>query len=363
VNRLVFVVGLAALALSVPSAQTPQFRAGTDTVPVYVTVRDPQRGFVLDLTQDDFEVRDEGRVQTITQFTTDRQPLSSVVMIDGSGSMMGEFNRAIEGANNFILRMLPDDRARIGSFADKVVLGPRFTSDRDELLAYVEDQFNLRVGGETHLWEGLLEGARALAGQPGKRVVVALSDGYNFVLPPGYGKPQTPAGPGSGRPPIGTGPGGNPIGLGGRNPMGGTIPNGPTSRLPPGMGGGGSIGDPARNGVSIEQARSAALSGDVILYAVSMWTRGETSSEKPNHDLEQLAIDTGGAFFQVRQSDDMNTTFTEIVQQLRQQYVLGFTPKEFDGKRHKLEVRVKRRGVDVQARKSYVATRERGQEQ
>src|SRR5262245_26750630 len=127
---------------SVP-AQKPQFRVGTDVVPVYATVRDQNRGFVLNLTQDDFELYDEGRKQTITQFTTAVQPLSAVVLIDGSGSMIPEFNRAIDGARNFVLRMLPEDRATIGSFADRVVIGSRFTSDRDALLAYLDDQFNL----------------------------------------------------------------------------------------------------------------------------------------------------------------------------------------------------------------------------
>ena len=186
--------GVARLQTPPPGApaQQPQFRAGADVVPVYATVRDKDRGFVLDLTQDDFELYDNGRKQPITQFTLATQPLSAVVLIDGSGSMIQEFNRAIEGARNFVLRMLPEDRAKIGSFADRVVLGPRFTSDKDALLAYLDDQFNLRVGGETHLWEALVESSLALANESGKRVVVVMSDGYNFVLPPGYVPP--PAG-------------------------------------------------------------------------------------------------------------------------------------------------------------------------
>ncbi|MGE5837879.1 MAG: VWA domain-containing protein [Acidobacteriota bacterium] len=173
------------LPAAVFAQNPPQFRTGTDVVPVYATVRDKDRGFVLDLAQDDFELYDNGRKQTITQFTTAVQPLSAVVLIDGSGSMIPEFNRAIEGARNFVLRMLPEDRARLGSFADRVVLAPRFTSDRDALLEYLDDQFNLRIGGETHLWEALVESSLALVGESGKRVVVVMSDGYNFVLPPG----------------------------------------------------------------------------------------------------------------------------------------------------------------------------------
>lgn len=326
-----------------PPVQRPQFRAGTDTVPVYVTVRDNHGNFVLDLTQADFEVRDNGRVQPITQFTTAVQPLTSVVLIDGSGSMMPEFDRAIQGADDYVLRMLPGDRARIGSFADKVVFGPRFTSDRDQLLKYLEDQFNLRVGGETHLWEAVRDSADVLNGQPGKRVVLAMSDGYNFVLPAGAAQPRVP-GPGSVPPPIQRGPGlPRP-----RQPLISTAPN---------------IGDPTHNGVPMEEARVTALESNAIVYAVSMWVREPELDRptRPNHDLEQLALETGGAFYQVHEDADMNPVFTDIVRQLRQQYVLGFKPKTFDGKRHKLEVKVKRRGVKVQARKSYIATREGGQ--
>jgi VWA domain-containing protein len=360
------------------SAQTPQFRAGADVVPVYATVRDPDRGFVLDLKQDEFELYDDGRKQAITQFTLATQPLSAVVLIDGSGSMIQEFNRALEGARNFVLRMLPEDRAKIGSFADRVVLGPRFTSDRDALLAYLDDQFNLRVGGETHLWEALVESSLTLGNESGKRVVVVMSDGYNFVLPPGYAPP--PPGSAGGYPPVGgRGPASPPPPGGGRIPGGLPIPiNPPTRGTPPGGAprpGPGStrpqppppstpsgIGnfDPATYGVTRGEVEGAASERNVIVYGLSMWVRQTVGAERPNRELEHLALETGGAFYEVGVNDDMNPVFTEVMQQLRQQYVLGFVPATFDGKRHSLSVRVKRPGLQVHARRSYIATRERG---
>ena len=363
-------------------AQTPQFRIGADVVPVYATVRDPDRGFVLDLKQDEFELFDDGRRMPITQFALASQPLSAVVLIDGSGSMIQEFDRALEGARNFVLRMMPDDRARIGSFADRVVFGPRFTSDRDELLGYLNDQFNIRVGAETHLWEALVESSLALANESGKRVVVVMSDGYNFVLPPGYGTP--PAGSSGGYPPTGgRGPASPPTG-GVQLPGGVPIPIGPpTQGAPPGSPPRGpgtgrpqptptrpqppatppapssvAMIDPANYGVRIDDVESAASVRNVIVYGVSMWVRQAAGSERPSRELERLALATGGAFYQVETSDDMNPVFTEVVQQLRQQYVLGFVPASFDGKRHFLTVRVKRPGVQVQARQSYIAVRE-----
>lgn len=348
-------IAIALLALSTPllgqRAQQPQFRAGTTAVPVYATVRNASKGFVLDLTKDDFEIRDEGRVVPITQFAIDVQPLSAVVLIDGSGSMLPEFHRAIEGASSFVLRMLADDRACIGSFADKIAFGPGFTSDRDALLNYMRDEFNLRMGYETHLWEAIAASSDVLREERGKRVVVVLSDGYNSVLPPGALSQPPAQGPGKSGPPIIGGPGGSPIGLGGRNPTGGTS-GGPTS-----VGvGTPSIGDTSRNGLPLGDAIDAAHRSDTLVFAVSMWVRSGKNVTKPNADLEHLAVSTGGAFYRVRESEDMHAPFTDIMQQLRQQYVLGFVPTSLDGKKHKLEVRVKRGGVDVRARNSYIAS-------
>lgn len=325
------------------STQTPrpQFRAGVETVPVYATVRDSAGRFVLDLTQADFEVRDNGAVQPITVFTTDIQPLSVVLLLDGSGSMMASYDRVIEGANSFILRMLPEDRARVGSFSDRVLLGAPFTSDRDELLAFVRNQFNLTVGLQTHLWEAVVAGARALDGQPGKRVVLVLSDGYNFVAQQRY-QPTDP----------------------GRNPFGGQRPRGL-----PGVGRGGGTGGSTSvgtaplpefgGGITAGTAQGEAIERDALVYAVSMWVVEENTRVKPSRDLQRVALETGGSYYELREYEDLNPTFTRIMQELRQQYVLGFVPKVLDGKAHKLEVRVRRKGLDVQARRSYVAGQSR----
>ena len=358
--------------LQTPPAQTPQFRIGTDVVPVYATVRDRNRGFVLDLTQDDFELYDDGRKQTITQFTTSVQPLSAVVLIDGSGSMMPEFKRVIEGARNFVLRMLPEDRARVGSFADRVVFAPRFTSDRDALLEYLDDQFNLRVGGETHLWEALVESSLALAGESGKRVIVVLSDGYNFVVPPGV-EPKLPGSSGGYPPRVPTSPPpggrGNPPKL----PIPIPIPINPPTGAParPGSGRGSpqpppaappGVGsyDPVTYGVTPGDVEAAASERNVIVFGLSMWVRQTVGAERPSRSLERLALETGGGFYEIGLNDDLNPVFTDVMQQLRQQYIIGFVPAAFDGRRHSLTVRVKHPGLEVQSRRSYIAARQSG---
>src|SRR5689334_13354946 len=69
-------------------AQEPVFRAGTRTVPVYATATDDRGQFVLDLQRDDFEVRDEGRPQDLSVFARSVQPLTAVVLLDASRSMV-----------------------------------------------------------------------------------------------------------------------------------------------------------------------------------------------------------------------------------------------------------------------------------
>ena len=116
--------------------------------------------------------------------------------------------------------------------------------------------------------------------------------------------------------------------------------------------------DPATYGVTTRDAEAVASDRNVIVFGLSMWVRQTVGAERPSRDLERLALETGGGFYEIGLNDDLNPVFTDVMQQLRQQYIIGFVPAAFDGKRHSLTVRVKRSDLDVQARKSYIAVRE-----
>src|SRR6476646_10205943 len=76
-----------------PAPQGDQvFRSGSKTVAVYVTVSDEQGRLVPNLTEDDFEVYDNGKKQTLTLFENGIQPITLVMMLDRSGSMVGNFS-------------------------------------------------------------------------------------------------------------------------------------------------------------------------------------------------------------------------------------------------------------------------------
>jgi len=98
----------AAVIAQNPTPQGGQiFRSGSRTVAVYVTVSDEQGRLVPNLTQDDFEIYDNGKKQTITVFENGSQPITLVMMLDRSGSMVGNFGLVRSAAEQFVGQLLP----------------------------------------------------------------------------------------------------------------------------------------------------------------------------------------------------------------------------------------------------------------
>ncbi len=93
------------------AAQEPTFRSGSRVVPSYVTVVDANNRLVTDLTRDDFEVLDNGRPQDITIFDNEVRPFTVVVMLDTSVSMTDRLEDLYAGAEQFLLRLMPHDKA------------------------------------------------------------------------------------------------------------------------------------------------------------------------------------------------------------------------------------------------------------
>jgi VWFA-related protein len=96
------------------------------------------------------------------------------------------------------------------------------------------------------------------------------------------------------------------------------------------------------------------------------YTRGvlEANENALNSDpatlLKQLAVETGGQSF--NNTNNLKPAFERVDSDLRNYYMLGYTPinTEFDGKFRTIQVKVKRSGVTVAARKGYVAVRDPG---
>jgi Ca-activated chloride channel family protein len=169
---------MATLAMSVValSAQQPTFRSAIRTVPIYATVTDAMGRLVPDLERADFQVWDAGKKVDLSVFENAVQPITVVVMLDTSGSMTMNLDLLKQAATQFVIRLLPEDKARIGSFSDKIrIAPPDFTGDRDALIKILRDDIDF--GNPTALWDATYAGMEALKDLPGRRVVLVFTDG------------------------------------------------------------------------------------------------------------------------------------------------------------------------------------------
>jgi VWFA-related protein len=298
-------------------AQEQVFRTASKAVAVYVTVSDVQGHLVPNLSKDDFEIYDNGKKQEITLFDSGVQPITVVLLLDRSGSMVGNFSLVRSAAEQFVAQLLPADRARIGSFANRVQVDPRdFTSSQHDLLEILRTE--LQEPGPTPLWNAVNVGITALLHQEGRRVVLVFTDGVD-------------------------------------RPMG-------------------------SNNISFHDVQKNAEQEDVMIFTVGLASRqfaggGRRGSsggvglgglgsggfrpppEEPKVDagLPKIAAATGGGYFELTSANNLGSTFRRIADELHRQYALAFTPQNLDGKTHKLEVRLKQPELVARARKTYVA--------
>jgi len=302
---------LAACVLAVlhtAAQQPPSFKGSSDVVRVFATVTDRDGRLVTTLTRDQFEVRDEGTPQPISQFDNTPQPIQLVVMLDVSASMTGNLPLLRGAADQLFARLRPDDVARVGSFGHDIIISPSFTREARELLAALPQR--IAPHAPTPLWHAIDKALDAF-GEPGdtRRVILVLSDGQD----------------------SGTSFRGRQI-------------------------------SPAE---VIDRARR----DDVMIYAVGV--RSRTRQAPPIGtsrlgDLEVLMADrldplarvaeeTGGGYVQIRVGDNLGSAFTRVADELHTQYLLGFEPPKRDGKVHDISVRVSVGGLKPRGRKSYLA--------
>ena len=275
-------------------AQQPTFRTGTRTVALYATVTDAQKRLVPDLNQDDFQVFDNDKPQTLDLFVNEVQPITVVVMLDTSASMTGNLKLLAQAAEQFVLRMLPKDKGMVGAFNDKIEFYPAtFTADRDTLIRSLKD---LDFGNPTRLYDAIAASMDRLQSVDGRRVVLVFTDGDD-------------------------------------------------------------TGSRADGGTVLDQARREEVMIYAVGLRSDYFNGARQVRSKPDSGLKRLAEETGGGYFELDNTSDLAPTFTRVAQELHSQYVLGFTPTVLDGKIHRITVKAKT-GMSVRARRSYIASAE-----
>ena len=172
--RVAFVALSLVALVPAPRAQQPSFTAGTRTVAVYATVTNAEGRLVPDLSREDFAIDDNGKRQELTVFSNDIQPITVVMLLDRSSSMKPNFDLEAQGAEAFVRSMGPNDKARIGSFANEIRIDPdEFSSDRDKLLRIIRQ--DLQEPGPTPLWNAVDRAMDKLLLEQGRRVILVTS--------------------------------------------------------------------------------------------------------------------------------------------------------------------------------------------
>jgi Ca-activated chloride channel family protein len=282
----------AVAAATLAAQQQPTFKSGTQVVSLFVTVQDAQKRLVPNLTENDFEVFDNDKAQPITYFDNSIHPINVVTMLDTSGSMTLTIDLLKQAAEQFVIRLLPDDKARVGAFNDKIQFGgTEFTNNRDHLISDIKD---LDYGNGTRLWDAVGASLDELKPLDGRRVVLVFTDGDDTA-------------------------------------------------------------SKASLGNVIDRSRADDVMVYAIGLESRFMAGTQMVRTKPDRGLRKIADETGGGYFELTRAQELATTFTQVAQELHSQYVIGFTPTQLDGKVHKLTLKVKQTGLTARARKSYVA--------
>ena len=281
--------------LRTTSAQQPTFRAQTDLVTFGVTVTDRRGNFVTDLTEDDFEVIEEDRKQTLKYFTRgtglDPGPEMHVgLLFDTSGSMLEDIALARSSAIRFLNTLSDAKDITLVDFDTEVRMSKYGQQDFPRLVERIRSR---KPEGFTAMYDALgvyLDGA---AEDEGRTILVLYTDGGDTRSTIGFGDLMT-----------------------------------------------------------------LIRASDVTVYSIGFLNNQPTSVRTEQRArLHQIADATGGQAFFPTTMKDVEAAYDKIVAQIRAQYSLGYTSTNTrrDGNWRKVEIRVKRPDARVQSRKGYFA--------
>lgn len=257
---------------------------------------------VRDLERSDFRIIDGGNTEEIVTFEHGDVPMTAVLLLDCSSSMEGDrFQAALRGARTFLRRMAPLDEAKLMLFSDRLLGTTPFTRDVAVLEGALEA---VEPVGGTAINDYLYAGLKLLDGRQGRRVVVLFTDGLDL-----------------------------------------------------------------HSLLAMKDVLWKAQRSQAVLYWIFLRDEGEAGAPEmstawrdyeANREefrlLRRSVEESGGHIAELDSPSQLEAAFAEIIDELRQQYVLGYYPQESrgDGSWREVDVRVKRLGARVRTRLGYI---------
>jgi VWFA-related protein len=345
-----------------PAGSPTTLSVNVKVVTVPVTVRDKKGQIVRNLTKDDFELEEDGHPQSIRYFNQETNlPLTLGLLVDTSQSQRKVLDQERTASRSFLDQMVTNkDRAFVVHFDRQVELLQDLTSEHSKLeaaLDLLQPSGNVQQtsstdsqdgsnggssqrsrGGGTLLYDSIfLASDELMKKQTGRKAVIVLSDGVDrgskeslasaieaaqradtIVYSIYFADHDEENNNGFGRRGGGGYPGGGYPGGGGYGYPGGRFPGG-------GYPGGGQ-----------RPSQNIHVDGKKI--------------------LEQISGETGGHFYEISKKDSVDQIYASIAEELRTQYMLGYTPEKsaVEGF-HRISLVVKKKDVTIQARSGYYA--------
>lgn len=320
------------------------FRTSVELINVTATVTDAQGRFVPGLKLEDFEVYEDGKPQTVSQFDSERVPVSLGIALDTSGSMAGEKIAAAQNAvNRFLYDLLGEQ--------DEVFLY-RFDSQVRQVSGWTEDRKavgrmlgQISPTGGTAMYDAVATAVPlAQKGTRRKKAVVLISDGNDQNSRTGVDEVRQMIRESEvmvyaiGIDASGSGSSSYASSGQASRPAGGS---GPTPSAFPG----------AR---VVPKSTSSGSSGS---SSVSSGASVRRSDARLNVDaLRAITDDSGGRTEVIYSARDLDPATAGIANELSRQYFLGYsTTSPKDGRWHTIEVRVKRGNYTIRARRGFIA--------
>src|SRR5450432_244491 len=265
-----------------PATPLPKanIRVDTNVVLIPVTVTDPLNRFVTGLDQEVFELFEDKLKQKIISFGSEDAPLSIGIVFDTSGSMGPKLEKSRQSVTEFFKTANPEDEAFLVEFNDRPELVTPFTHNLEE----IQNRLTFTQSkGRTALLDGVLLALRTMkkAHNPRKALVVISDGGDN------------------------------------------------SSRY------------------TESELKNLVKESDVQIYAIGIYepvqSRGRTPEELAGPGLlTDVSEPTGGRHFVVENLNELPDVAAKIGIELRNQYVLGYSPSNAarDGKYRKVKVKI-----------------------
>ena len=304
-SRLVLLAALVVAATVAGDAQ--RFTSRALGVRVDVLVTNGGR-LVRGLSARDFEVRDEGVVQTVSQLDLEQVPLNLILVFDTSGSVAGDRMRSLLEAGNALIEGLRDrDRVAVLSFSTRVRLLAPLTPSRHQIRAAF-NSFEAR--GSTSLRDAAFAGLALREEDPGRTLILIFSDGVDtssWLTAPAVIQAAKRA-------------------------------------------------DAVIYAVAIAEERQRLSYGPSARSGLTEVQSARETVKEAGTFLENLTEETGGRVLFASASSSLRETFTKTLAEFHERYVLSYTPTGVSAIGwHRLEVKLKGTSGKVTARRGYFA--------